>query len=125
MWIASGLKPEWLSPVERSRLKRRLGHSELKSIVRMLRKRSEVHYLRADEGDVWEIAEEPIVLSGVSAAAKYVLDIRAPGAVEGYVRADDLDHLVRKYGLQRSNRHDSNDERTRRAGRQAAERLAR
>jgi excisionase family DNA binding protein len=156
VWVASGMKPQWLSASERSRLKHRLEDpSELEALAPMLRSRSEVHALRADEADVSEIANRrDVVLSGVSAAPEYGLDIRAPGVVEGYVHHDDFEQIIREFGLQRSSRPNailrvprdvwpfsdgqhiapigvviadllqSSDERTRRAGHQAAEGLA-
>jgi excisionase family DNA binding protein len=154
VWLVSGMKPQWLSPAERSRLKHRLEDpSELESLAPMLRSRSELHPLRADEADISEIAKQRVVLSGVSAAREYGLDIRAPGVVEAYVRDVDLERVVREFGLQRSSRPnailrvprgvwpfaddqhvapigvviadllESSDERTRRAGHQAAEEL--
>lgn len=68
-----------------------------------MRRRALLLRLRAHGADVSRIEEEPsLVLSGVSAAARYRLDVRAPGVVEAYVRPEQAEQLIHRYQLEPS-----------------------
>lgn len=92
-------------PAERSRLRARLRHASLLELVPLLRKRADVHWLRADDADLESILAEPgVVATGVSVAAHYGLDITAPGVAELYASPQLAAGLQRKYHLEPSAR---------------------
>lgn len=102
---------EWpaLSPWDRSRLKQRLARRSLLSLADVLRDRAEPHLFRGDERLLERLRDDPdIVLSGVTAAAEYGVDIRAPGVVEAYVERDRLRDLVYRYALRPAEIADAN-----------------
>jgi hypothetical protein len=88
--------PAW----DRSRLQRKLAKRSLLSLASDLRARAERRLFRADPRVLDQIRAEPaFVRSGVSAAADYAVDLRAPGVAEGYIPRDQLDGLVYRYAL--------------------------
>jgi len=88
--------PAW----DRSRLQRKLAKRSLLSLASELRGRAEPRLFRADPRVLDRIRAEPaFVRSGVSAAAEYDVDLRAPGVAEGYISRDQLDGLVYRYAL--------------------------
>jgi hypothetical protein len=61
--------------------------------------------LRGDPGDLEALAAEPnIVLTGMSGAPTYGLDIHAPGVLEVYVPEADAPRLIDNYYLDPSDR---------------------
>ena len=88
--------PAW----DRSRLQRKLAKRSLLSLASELRGRAEPRLFRADPRVLDQIRADPaFVRSGVSAAAEYAVDLRAPGVAEGYIPRDQLDGLVYRYAL--------------------------
>ena len=64
---------------------------------------------RADPRVLDQLRSEPVLVrSGVSAAAEYGVDVRAPGVVEAYVPRDQLDALVYRYALRPAGLADAN-----------------
>lgn len=102
LMLASGLRPDWLDPSEVSKLRRRLKEGSLEALVPRLRKRAEVHHLRAHPSDLGRIGEEAgVVRAGLSAAREYQLDLSpAPDMLDAYVEARLLPRLKNKYALQ-------------------------
>lgn len=89
-----------LRPWDRSRLQRKLAQGSLLSLANKLRARAEPRLFRADSRVLEHIRSDPaFVRSGVSAAAEYGVDLRAPGVVEAYVHRDQLGALVYRYAL--------------------------
>jgi len=93
LFLASGKPAEWLSAVERSRLKARLKAPRFPFASRF-RRRANVAYLRGDERALRKIVEDDqFVRSGVSAAEHHNVDVVAPGVVEGYLPKERLAKL--------------------------------
>lgn len=85
LFLASGRPAEWLSLVERSRLKARLKSPKF-PLASRFRRRASVHYLRGDERALRKIAaDDQFVRSGVSAVEDHDIGLVAPGVVEGYL----------------------------------------
>ncbi len=99
LFLASGRSADWLSPIDRSRLKARLRSPEF-PLASRFRRRASVNYLRGDERALRNIvADEKFVRSGVSAAEDHSVDLVAPGVVEGYLPKERLATLAHKHAL--------------------------
>lgn len=97
--LANGEQPD-LTPVERSRAKRRLAEHGLIGLVERLRARAKPCRFYGHPAVFDRLARESeVVRSGVSAAAEYGADIVASNEFEGYVRASGIEPLVRRYAL--------------------------
>lgn len=104
--LASGVRPDWLSESEVSKLRRRLREESLEALAHRLRKRAVSHRLRAHPSDLARIGEEAkVVRAGISAASDHVLDL-APTAdeLDAYLPAKLLPRLKKRYALQESSR---------------------
>ena len=89
-----------LSPVERSRAKKRLAEG-LERAVGRLAARAELHRFYAHPSVLDRLAHSPkIVRGGASAAAEREIDLLAQDRFDGYVRASDLDSLVPRFALE-------------------------
>lgn len=98
--LADGKDPG-LSPVEKSRARKRLGNG-LEGIVGRLAARAEVQRFYAHPGVLDRLARaDEVVLGGASAAAEYDVDLLARDGVEAYVRFSDRDALVSRFALDR------------------------
>ena len=96
--LADGEEPE-LSPVERSRAKRRLAEG-LEGVARRLAARSDPRWFYAHPGVLDRLAEAPeVVRAGVSASAEQGVGLVVEDGFEGYVRVEELDGLVGRFGL--------------------------
>lgn len=96
--MADGEKPI-LSPVERSRAKKRLAEG-LESVSGRLGARANRRSFYAHPSVLIRLADVPgVVRAGVSAANAYGADLVVGEEFEGYVRVGDLDALVLQYGL--------------------------
>ncbi len=99
LFLASGKPAEWLSPVDRSRLKARLKSPRF-PLASRFRRRASVNYLRGDERALRKIvANDKFVRSGVSAAEDHRVDLVAPGVVEGYLPKERLAKLSYEHAL--------------------------
>jgi len=99
LFLASGKPAEWLSAVERSRLKARLKAPRFPFASRF-RRRANVAYLRGDERALRKIVgDDQFVRSGVSAAEHHNVDVVAPGVVEGYLPKERLAKLSHEHAL--------------------------
>jgi excisionase family DNA binding protein len=97
--------PAW----DRSRLKQKMAEGSLLSLATELRGRADLRLFRADPRVLDQLRSDPaLVRSGVSAAAAYGVDLRAPGVVEAYVPRDHLDALVYRYALRPAGVADAN-----------------
>lgn len=97
--LVDGKKPVGLSRSELLRARTR-AESLADSAPGALSARAEVHRLMVHRGLTQRLANDRrIVLSGVSAAAAHRARLTALGALEGYVRADDLAALIDEYAL--------------------------
>ena len=99
LFLASGRSADWLSPMDRSRLKARLKSPKF-PLASRFRRRASVNFLRGDERALRNIvADEKFVRSGVSAAEDHSVDLVAPGVVEGYLPKERLAMLAHKHVL--------------------------
>ena len=88
-----------MSPVERSRARKRLALG-LDGIAGRLSARAELRHFYAHPSVLDRLAEAPgVVRGGISAAAEHGADLVAVDGFEGYVCAGDLDQLAANYGL--------------------------
>lgn len=96
--LADGEMPI-LSPVERSRARKRLAEG-LENIASRLVARADARWFYAHPSVLGRLAAVPgVVRAGVSAAPVLGVDLVVGDEFEGYVRVGDLDGLVSQYGL--------------------------
>lgn len=96
--LADGEEPE-LSPVERSRARKRLAQG-LERVAGRLAARADPRWFYGHPGVLDRLAEAPaIVGAGVSASAEHGVGLLVGDGFEGYVRAGDLDGFVERFGL--------------------------
>lgn len=96
--LADGGDPD-LSPVERSRARKRLAQG-LDQVASRLAARAELRHFYAHPSVLDRLAEAPaVVRGGISAAAEHGADLVAVDGFEGYLSAGELDKLVAKFGL--------------------------
>lgn len=96
--LADGENPD-LSPVERSRARKRLAQG-LDAVVGRLSARAGLRRFYAHPSALDRLAEAPaVVRGGISAAAEHGADLVVVGGFEGYVRAGEADKLVAEFGL--------------------------
>lgn len=88
-----------LSPVERSRARKRLAQG-LDVMVGRLAARADRRRFYVHPSALRHLADVPgIVRGGVSAAADHKADIIVQNEFEGYVAGSDLDALARRFGM--------------------------
>lgn len=105
LMVAVGERPEWVSPWDLSRIRRRLREHGLVALAPTLRRRAVGHRFRAHPSDLERIRTEvDVIRTGVSAAGDHHLDILAPGQTEVYVPEETLRAVTKRYALQRSQR---------------------
>lgn len=96
--LADGENPD-LSPVERSRARKRLAKG-LDEVAGRLVARAEFRRFYAHPSVLDRLVDAPaVVRGGMSAAAEHGADLVARDGCEGYARAGDVDELVSKFGL--------------------------
>lgn len=96
--LADGGDPD-LSPVERSRARKRLAQG-LDQVASRLAARAALRHFYAHPSVLDRLAEAPaVVRGGISAAAEHGADLVAGDGFEGYLRAGEVDKLVAKFGL--------------------------
>lgn len=101
----AGRQADWLSPWDKSRLPYRLRLESAQDWLPRVRQRASLNRLRGHPGVIGRLSREPrIVLSGISAAGHYNLDISARDEIDAYVPAESLTRLKRKYALEASDR---------------------
>lgn len=99
--LLSGDDAPWLDAPARSRLRARLARGRLEQLLPRLRKRAQVHYLRAASAALKRVqAAHGFIPSGVSAASLYDAAILAPEQVEGYVSARQLREMQYRLALE-------------------------
>jgi hypothetical protein len=97
--LAAG-RDHGLSPVERSRARKRLAASGLGGLVAQLRARAERREMYAHPSALDRLGAEPgVVCGGVSALDEYDVDLIAGEEAEVYVRASKVDDLVDRHAL--------------------------
>lgn len=97
--LAAGRDQE-LSPVERSRARKRLADDGLGGLVAQLRARSGRHEMYAHPSVLDRLVAEPgVVRGGVSALPEYDVDLIAGEEAEVYVCASKVSDLVDLYAL--------------------------
>lgn len=103
--VANGDRPNWLSPWDLSRIRRRLREQGLVTLAPRLRSRAVLHRLRSHPSDTKRImADKNIVSTGTSAAFHYDLDIMVSDQSDIYVPDIYLNRFKKKYSLQLSQR---------------------
>jgi len=109
LWKLSGADWPALPAWDRSRLRRKLAGGSLLALANDLRARAEPRFFRADSRVLEHLRADPnLVLSGLSAAAAYGANVRAPGVVEGYLRRDQAQALAYRYALRPAAAADAN-----------------
>jgi excisionase family DNA binding protein len=99
--LAAGGDPE-LSPVERSRARKRLADNGLAGLVDQLRSRSERHEMYVHPSALDRIIHEAeVVRGGVSALEAHDVDLIVSDEAEIYVKASMVAGLVDRYALDR------------------------
>jgi excisionase family DNA binding protein len=89
-----------LSPVDRSRARRRLAERGLAGLVARLGARAEMRRFYGHPSVLEPLAAEPsVVRSGVSAGADHGVDIVASDFLEAYVSEARIAALINQYGL--------------------------
>ena len=89
-----------LSPVERSRARRRLADHGLGGLVEQLRARAERREVYAHPSVLGRVAlDDRVVQGGVSAAHEHHADLIVQDSAEVYVRAGDAAAIVENYAL--------------------------
>lgn len=97
--LAAGRDPH-LSPVGRSRARKRLADNGLDDLVSRLRARSDRREMYSHPSALDRLGAEPaVVYGGVSAVAEYDVDLIADGEAEVYVRASELADLIDRFAL--------------------------
>ncbi|MEV7607781.1 DNA-binding protein [Paenarthrobacter sp. NPDC089322] len=102
--LLSGLsRVQWVSSSEASRLRRKLGATQVSELAILARKRARTHRFRGT-ADVIERLREHVLATGVSAMADDAIAHRfelagSRGTADGYVMFDDADALKEAYGL--------------------------
>lgn len=86
-----------LSPVQRSRARRRLGLG-LDHLIGRLAARCERRRLYAHQGVMERLADD-VVRAGISAANHHGAGLVIGEGVEGYIRAGDIGRVVEQFGL--------------------------
>lgn len=100
LFLVSELNPDWISPQTKSRLRKSLRLEGLEAISGLLRKRGDLVRMRSHPGELRHIAaDERVLLTGHSAAAKHDLDLLSGSEVEAYVNSEDFDELVDEHAL--------------------------
>ena len=98
--IAAGRDPE-LSPVERSRARKRLAGSGLAGLVDQLQSRSERREMYSHPSALDRVGDDAdVVRSGVSALGVHNVDLIVSDEAEVYVRSSKLAGLMDDYALQ-------------------------
>lgn len=96
--LADGEEPD-LSPVERSRARKRLAQG-LERVAVRLAARADPQWFYAHPGVLDRLAEAPgVVRAGVSASAEHGVGLVVGDGFESYLRAGDLDEFVERFGL--------------------------
>jgi hypothetical protein len=99
--LAGGGKRD-LSPVEKSRARKRLADSGLAGLVDQLRSRSERHEMYVHPSALDRISNEAeVVRGGVSALEAHDVDLIVSDEAEIYVKASRVTGLVDRYALDR------------------------
>lgn len=99
--LAAGGDLSGLSPLERSRARRRLAEHGLDGLVDRLRSRSERREMYAHPSAVQRIERDgEIVRGGVSALSDHDVDLIVADRAEVYVAASDVDDLVDRHALE-------------------------
>lgn len=101
--LSQGKKPDWISKWELSRLRRRLREDGLEKLAPRLRNRAARKLFRAHPSLLPELRDDPRLLpSGVSMAAKHLLDIAEANEFEAYVSREALEKVVEQNYLEPS-----------------------
>jgi excisionase family DNA binding protein len=112
--VEDGLEP--LSPSARSRarsrakqLRRHSSSIDSNEWRSALRRRAQLHRFYAHPSVIADlINDRRVVRSGVSAAQYHGADLVVVGGAEGYVRASDLDGVMKQYALSAASKADAN-----------------
>ncbi|MGA9634492.1 MAG: helix-turn-helix domain-containing protein [Solirubrobacterales bacterium] len=109
LFLAAGLKPDWVSAQAISRLKDLLRMRGLKGLAPRMNQRAELHYFRAHPGEISYILDDPdLIRSGVSAAGEFGLDLVAGREADGYIPQAKLSHFRKKHALAEVSRGEAN-----------------
>jgi excisionase family DNA binding protein len=105
LWDMSGELPAWVDAGDLWKLRRARAASDLPALSAGARLRGRRMTFRAHPSDLPRIASAPgLMRSGISAASAHGLDVIGSDAVEGYVDRNSMEHLVRRFHMQPSDR---------------------
>lgn len=103
--IASGNRADWVDKSVQSRLRGHLRRRSWEELVPRLRSRANAQRLRAHPAAIDRLASEAgVVLSGVSVASQYGIDIMPSDELEAYVYEARAQELIRQYMMEPSER---------------------
>lgn len=101
--IASGLEPERVHPVVRSRLRRALRREGVAGLAPRLARRGESRFFDVHPGEIRYLLKDPAFLpTGISAADEYDLELVPGQEADGYVSEGELERLVAEHALEAS-----------------------
>lgn len=105
LFALSGREVPWLRPWDKSRLRHRLQLEDPEVWLPSVRNRAFLHRFHGHPGVIDRLSQEPaLVLSGISAAPHYKLDVFPRKELEAYVSSKQLKRLQREYRLESSDR---------------------
>jgi hypothetical protein len=109
IFVASGLRPKWVSRFELSRARRRLREVGLLQLAARLRTRARVEHFSADGRRVGALkSSQRLVFSGASAASHYGADIRWASGLDAYIPEGALRALVYQFALREADPQTAN-----------------
>lgn len=101
LFLASGDRPDWLSPQALWRMRRALRLEDLIALAPRLERRAEGRVFHVHPGELPHLLDDPgFVGSGISAAGSYDLDLLSGAEADGYVRESSLSKLQRAHALE-------------------------
>jgi excisionase family DNA binding protein len=93
---AEGIKPSWLSPVQRSRAARFVHESPPAAVRAKLARRADIARYRTSERGLGIVAQHHDSRpAGSSLAPEYSIDLLASGVIERYLPRSEMNELVR------------------------------
>lgn len=96
--MVSGIRPDWISPKTRYRIRNILMRVDAEELLALCRKRAEPHRYWCSESRLQEVLRNVRMSSGTGVLADEFGLVRVSD-IEGYVSQDELDRLVKENRL--------------------------